>query len=116
MSPGIKSKHKVKVLHFFFAGIMVLNLIGCAAGQSPRRNYGNNPSTPATAPLGHYEIKRSDLPAPKIEDGVNNGPRIIARPEGAKLNMPPRFEISTFAEGGFTRPRWMALAPNGDVF
>src|SRR5262249_1066872 len=26
------------------------------------------------------------------------------------------FEINTFAEGGFERPRWMALAPNGDVF
>jgi glucose/arabinose dehydrogenase len=66
--------------------------------------------------LDHYEIKPSDLPAPKIETDVNNGPRVIPRPDGAMLNMPPGFEIDTFAEGGFTQPRWMALAPNGDVF
>jgi len=53
--------------------------------------------------LGHYEIKPSDLPPPKIENEVNNGPRVIPRPEGAKLIMPPGFEISTFAEGGFTQ-------------
>jgi glucose/arabinose dehydrogenase len=66
--------------------------------------------------LDHYEIKPSDLPAAKIENDVNNPPRVIPRPEGAMLNMPPGFEINTFAEGGFIQPRWMALAPNGDVF
>jgi glucose/arabinose dehydrogenase len=69
-----------------------------------------------TASLAHHEIKPSDLPPPKIEDNVNNAPNVIARPAGAQLTMPPGFEISTYAEGGFTRPRWMALAPNGDVF
>jgi glucose/arabinose dehydrogenase len=74
-------------------------------------------SAPATIPaLAHHDIKPSDLPAPKIEDNVNNGPNVIARPAGAQLTMPPGFEISTFAEGDFNRPRWMALAPNGDVF
>ncbi|HTG93716.1 MAG TPA: sorbosone dehydrogenase family protein, partial [Pyrinomonadaceae bacterium] len=37
-------------------------------------------------------------------------------PADAKLNLPPGFSVGTFAEGGFTQPRWMALAPNGDVF
>ena len=77
---------------------------------------GNTPNTVNGPVLGHYEIKVSDLPQPKLEDDVNNGPQIIPRPEGAKLNLPPGFEIGTFAEGGFTQPRWMALAPNGDVF
>lgn len=67
-------------------------------------------------PLAHYDIKPSDLPPPKIENDVNNGPRVVPRPDGAKLNVPAGFEVSTFAEGDFTRPRWMALAPNGDVF
>jgi glucose/arabinose dehydrogenase len=66
--------------------------------------------------LAHYEIKLSDLPAPKLENEVDNPPRIVPKPAGAKLTLPPRFEVNTFAEGGFTRPRWMALAPNGDVF
>jgi glucose/arabinose dehydrogenase len=64
----------------------------------------------------HYNIKPSDLPPPKIEDDVNNGPRVVPQPADAKLNVPAGFQVSVFAEGGFTRPRWMALAPNGDVF
>jgi glucose/arabinose dehydrogenase len=67
-------------------------------------------------PPAHYNIKPSDLPAPKIENDVNNAPRVIPQPADATLNVPPGFAVSTFAEGGFTRPRWMALAPNGDVF
>src|SRR5713226_8292868 len=66
--------------------------------------------------LAHHEIKPSDLPPPKLENEVSNGPKVIPQPEGAKLNLPPGFEVRTFAEGGFQRPRWMALAPNGDVF
>ena len=79
----------------------------------------SKPSTPpltANAPLAHYDIKPSDLPPPKIENDVNNGPRVIPQPADAKLNVPKGFEVSTFADGGFERPRWMALAPNGDVF
>ncbi|HKE58160.1 MAG TPA: sorbosone dehydrogenase family protein [Pyrinomonadaceae bacterium] len=75
----------------------------------------NSGATTGT-PLAHYDIRPADLPPPKIENDVNNPPRVIARPEGAQLNLPPGFEVSVFAEGGFTRPRWLALAPNGDVF
>jgi len=94
---------------------LVVAIASVACGQ---KNLDVNKATKASAasPSSHYEIKPSDLPPPKIENEVNNGPKVIERPEGAKLTMPPGFEISTFAEGGFTRPRWMALASNGDVF
>jgi hypothetical protein len=59
--------------------------------------------------VAHHEIKPSDLPPPKLENEVNNGPKVIPQPEGAKLTLPSGFESSTFAEGGFQRPRWMAL-------
>lgn len=80
-----------------------------ACAQSGSVTVTNNPSA-------HTEIKASDLPAPKIENEVNNIPRVIPQPAGATLNVPKGFQVSTFAEGGFTRPRWMGLAPNGDVF
>jgi glucose/arabinose dehydrogenase len=41
---------------------------------------------------------------------------VIAQPSNAKLYLPKGFTINVFAEGGFVYPRWMALAPNGDVF
>src|SRR5687767_6682671 len=91
-------------------------ILAMAAVAGAQNNRGADKALQNAASLSHYEIKPSDLPPPIIENEVNNGPRVIARPEGAKLTMPPGFAISTFAEGGFTRPRWMALAPNGDVF
>src|SRR5260370_15826567 len=95
--------------------IALLLAVSNACAQSSPRSPSSAGGTEMKG-LAHHEIKASDLPAPKIENDVDNGPRVIARPEGASLTMPPGFEISVFAEGGFTRPRWIALAPNGDVF
>jgi glucose/arabinose dehydrogenase len=91
-------------------------LLCCSAITFAQTAIKDSPKPSPNAELGHYDIKASDLPPPKIENDVNNPPRVIPAPAGAKLNMPPGFQITTFAEGGFTRPRWMALAPNGDVF
>ena len=66
--------------------------------------------------LRQYNIKPSDLPPPNPAEDAVNPPRVIPRPADAKLIMPPGFSADTFAEGDFREPRWMALAPNGDVF
>ena len=93
------------------SALIALSILAVSAfAQSTNRG-----STAGTA-LAHHDIKPADLPPPKIENDVNNPPQVIPRPEGAQLNLPPGFAVSVFAEGGFTRPRWMALAPNGDVF
>lgn len=42
-------------------------------------------------------------------------PSVVERPEGARLSVPPGFEVDVFAEG-LTNPRRMALASNGDLF
>ena len=64
----------------------------------------------------HYEIKPGDLPPPNATPDADNGPRVIPAPADARLNLPPGFEVKTFAEGDFKRARWMVLAPNNDVF
>ena len=83
----------------------------CTPGESPDSAVKISPE-----PLAHHEITLATLPAPFATKSVSNPPRMIARPAGAELNLPPGFEISVYAEGGFEEPRWMALAPNGDVF
>lgn len=95
---------------------LVVAVTSIACAQENRKAHPANQASKSSAASTHYDIKPSDLPPPKIENEVNNGPKVIPRPEGAKLTMPPGFEISTFAEGGLGRPRWLALAPNGDVF
>jgi glucose/arabinose dehydrogenase len=56
------------------------------------------------------------LPEPFATDSARRSSRVIAQPADAKLMVPKGFKVNVFAEGDFTYPRWMALAPNGDVF
>ncbi len=66
--------------------------------------------------FGHHEILPSKLPAPYDTRTSSNPPRVVPRPADAKLQLPPGFEITTWAEGDMEYPRWLTLAPNGDVF
>src|SRR5713226_9279070 len=81
--------------------IALLLAVSTPCAQSTLRSSFSSAGGTAASGLAHYDIKASDLPAPKIENEVNNGPRVVPRPEGASLTMPAGFEISTFAEGGF---------------
>lgn len=60
-------------------------------------------------------VKPSDMPAPYATQSASNGPKIIPKPDDATLSLPPGFKAEVYAEG-FTNPRWLATAPNGDVF
>ncbi len=61
-------------------------------------------------------VDPTKLPAPFHTESVRRPSRVIPQPANAKLMVPKGFKVNVFAEGGFTYPRWMALAPNGDVF
>lgn len=108
---------------------LFLNLSACAlmlhlallSACAQKPSGSSAPTTAKTEPqasaLKHYEIKPADLPPPNDTPDAENPPRVVPPPADARLNLPPGFKISTFAEkGDFKRPRWMALAPNGDVF
>jgi glucose/arabinose dehydrogenase len=81
----------------------VLVIIACAQAQKE-------------SPLRHYNITLKDLPQPNATPNAVNPSRVIPKPEGASLTLPPGFAVETYAEGDLRRPRWMALAANGDVF
>src|SRR5208283_786111 len=46
---------------------------------------------------------------------VENWPVIVTPPPNFHPQVPPGFDVSIFATG-FASPRWLAVAPNGDVF
>jgi glucose/arabinose dehydrogenase len=46
---------------------------------------------------------------------VDNRPVIVQPPPDFRPHVPAGFKVSVFAEG-FAEPRWLAVAPNGDVF
>jgi len=86
-----------------------------------------------------HKITLADLPEPKPEEAINNGPHLVARPSDAWPIAPPGFKVTLYAGGDFTptaasssinnqapsvpaapsifrEPRLLRTAPNGDIF
>jgi glucose/arabinose dehydrogenase len=61
-----------------------------------------------------YTLSVKDLPAPS--EHHMNPAKVVPRPEGASLTLPPGFSATVFASGGFKRARNVVQAPNGDIF
>lgn len=69
----------------------------------------------AGRPGQSFHISVKDLPKPYATPGVANPSRRVPRPAGVLPDVPAGFSISLYA-AGLSDPRWMAVAPNGDVF
>ncbi len=69
----------------------------------------------ADQPGTMHHVKASELPKPFATPAVDNSSHVVARPKDAMPLVPKGFQISVYASG-LTQPRFMELAPNGDVF
>src|SRR3954469_24749939 len=67
------------------------------------------------APGVRHKYTERDLPAPYASKSVDNGPREVPRPAGAEPRVPAGFKIQQYA-AGFSYPRYLLTAPNGDIF
>lgn len=101
--------------------------------NSPSATTGNAPAAPmpvkTNAPLPEppftdfrvqepgtaRKITVPDLPAPYATESANNGPEVVARPEGAWPKAPNGFTVQLYASG-LDNPRLIRTAPNGDFF
>ncbi|HVF30653.1 MAG TPA: sorbosone dehydrogenase family protein [Pyrinomonadaceae bacterium] len=73
---------------------------------------------PALVPFEKPTVNRVDpvtLPQPN-PTRVFRASKTVPQPADAKLHLPKGFKVNVYAEGNFREPRWMVLAPNGDVF
>jgi glucose/arabinose dehydrogenase len=59
--------------------------------------------------------KKPNLPAPYATNSVGNAPDSAKPPEGFLPTVPQGFHVNIFAKS-FTVPRFLAVAPNGDIF
>jgi glucose/arabinose dehydrogenase len=69
----------------------------------------------ADQPGQHFEVLPSQLPSPHATPAVENSSATVARPSGAMPQVPSGFSVSVFASG-LAKPRFLTVAPNGDVF
>jgi glucose/arabinose dehydrogenase len=72
-------------------------------------------AAPGERPGEKFSIRVQDLPKPYATDTVDNSSETVPRPAAATLSVPPGFRAELFAEG-LRQPRYIAVAPNGDVF
>jgi glucose/arabinose dehydrogenase len=95
-----------------------------AAAPKAEATGAKSNAPPPKAPFTDYRYEKSgtsrhirveDLPAPFASESATNGPKIVARPENARLQVPEGFKIELFATG-LNNPRLMRVAPNGDLF
>ena len=63
-----------------------------------------------------FSYDPAKLAAPFHTESARRSSRVVPQPANARLSVPKGFKVNVFAEGDFRYPRWMALAPNGDVF
>ena len=54
------------------------------------------------------------LPPPFATESANNAPRVVDPPPGAALQAPQGFSVEAWATG-FDMPRFMLLAPGGEI-
>jgi glucose/arabinose dehydrogenase len=127
----------------FAAAVLVLTAPSLCAQQSKD---GTPVSTGQAAfanwadqkPGAFRKITVADLPKPDPAESVDNGPYVVARPEGAMPVAPPGFTVELYAGGEqnaggnsgrsdprsqqasrratFSEPRIIRTAPNGDLF
>jgi glucose/arabinose dehydrogenase len=63
-----------------------------------------------------HKITVADLPAPFATKSAQNGPKVVARPEGVWPKVPAGFKVEQYVASGIQEPRNIVTAPNGDYF
>lgn len=101
----------------FALSATALFLLQIVSAQSAATLTGQNAFTDYTKehPGVRRKVTVADLPEPKEDESVDNGPSLIPRPEGTMPIAPEGFKVEMYAQG-FTEPRLIRTAPNGDLF
>jgi glucose/arabinose dehydrogenase len=69
----------------------------------------------AVLPLcGLLSAQKPDLPPPFHTPSASNGAKVVERPDGVQLRVPPGFAVEEFASG-FKKPRIMVTTPDGSL-
>src|SRR5487761_134454 len=89
------------------AGVALLTIAALAGSTTAARAQADRP--------GEVHRVSPDLPPPYATPPVANPPRLVRQPADAKLAAPPGFTVSAYLTG-LVRPRFLATAPNGDIF
>jgi glucose/arabinose dehydrogenase len=113
----MKNRSSLVRRRLFAASLLVGFLPFSPARTAPAvlEGEGANGDWKAAAPGVRHHIDPKSLPAPFATESAKAQPKVIPRPEGAKLQVPDGFEVSEYVSG-LQNPRYLLTAPNGDIF
>jgi glucose/arabinose dehydrogenase len=79
-------------------------------------NSGQTKNVVRTEPLTAQPIRitLNDLPKPYATNSASKSPNVVPIPQNPTLQVPPGFVVNVYADR-LNKPRWLALAPTGDV-
>ena len=119
---------RAPALPSLFATLLTLGTLGAAAQPAApaaaAADGANKPVLKGRDAFGDWKsdapgvrrlITPADLPPPGATKSVDNGPKRVARPDGATPKVPPGFVAELVADN-FQQPRKIVTAPNGDLF
>ena len=91
--------------------------VACAADGKQTVLTGQAAFTDAAheSPGVRRHLTVADLPAPKPSESIDNGPKLVPRPDNAWPQAPKGFKVDLYATG-LDNPRLLRTAPNGDIF
>jgi glucose/arabinose dehydrogenase len=98
----------IKGLQVTFSALATVALIcqSCGSGGGRTELPGQDSAS--------YQLASDSLPAPYETKSVKNYSKVLGWPEGRTPTAPPGFKVTKFA-AGLQNPRWIYVAPNGDI-
>ena len=90
----------------FAAFITILGVVGCGNSRANQPAAAGNTKNPTDSVI---------LPAPYATPSARNNSKVIGWSAGKTPLAPAGFSVSSFADG-LDNPRWIYVAPNGDIF
>lgn len=104
------------IISFAFAiGVMAIAKVGTLQKSTVKTGKDAFGDWTSDGPGVRRKITSKDLPAPYATKGVDNGPRLVRRPDGAWPKAPVGFKVEQYITG-LNNPREIVTSPNGDLF
>ena len=102
----------------FLVATLILGMASCNSqdSSSPTPDVTTGDQTTDVITATTILVSANNLPAPDTTASSVNYPQVLAsRPANARFQVPQGFAINLFAPA-IPNARWLAIAPNGDVF
>src|SRR5215510_2189659 len=96
------------------SGLRAWAFVTILLGSLPAATWGADPA-PDQPPGQRYSIQPDQLPPLYATESAGNPAELVERPDPPPFRVPDGFHVNLFADG-LRYPRWMTVAPNGDVF